>query len=113
VLTVDNFRGWNSGENYIFPVSGVYYVYGQVLMSSAETNLSAGIAVSGGTIQWGASVRSDGTAEPLCATVRREIRVTAGEYVTLYCCQNSGSTLSLLTSGGASYSTMIIIFRGF
>jgi hypothetical protein len=113
VLTVDNFRGWNSGENYIFPASGVYYVYGQVLLESAEMNMSAGISISGGTIQWGASVRTAGTAEPLCATVRREIRVTAGQYVTLYCTQNSGGTLSLLTGGGDAYSTLVIVWRGF
>lgn len=112
-LTVDNFRGWNSGENYIFPAAGVYYVYGQVLLETAEMNMSAGISISGGTIQWGASVRTAGTAEPLCATVRREIRVTAGQYVTLYCSQNSGGTLSLLTGGGDAYSTLVIVWRGF
>ena len=111
--TVDNFRGWNSEDVYVFPVSGLYYIYGQVLLESAETNMSAGISVSAGTIQWGASVRSAGTAEPLCATVRREIRVTAGQYVRLYCSQNSGSTQPLLTGGGDAYSTLLILWRGF
>lgn len=112
-LTVDNFRGWNSGENYVFPFAGVYYVYGQVLIGDADdTNLSAGISVSGGTVQWGASVRSAGTSLPLCATVRREIRVTAGQYVTLYGSQNSGGTLAL-TGSGSSCSTLLVVFRGF
>lgn len=111
--TVDNFRGWNSGENYVFPVAGVYYIYGQVTISEAETSLSAGISVSGGTIQWGDSIRgSPGTAVSICATVRREIRVTAGQYVTLYGSQNSGSTQTLNT-GPVNYCSMIIVFRGF
>jgi hypothetical protein len=112
-LTVDNFRGWNSGENYVFPVSGVYYIYGQVLLSAAVTNASAGISISGGTIQWGTSARTSSTALELCVTVRREIRVTAGQYVTLYCSQNSGDTLSLVSAGGDSYSTLLVVFRGF
>lgn len=110
--TVDNFRGWNSGENYVFPVAGVYYVYGQVTISSAEVNLSAGISVSAGTIQWGDSIRTNGTGESLCATVRREIRVSAGDYVTLYGSQNSGSTQTL-NSGPTNYCTMIVVWRGF
>ena len=110
--TVDNFRAWNSGENYVFPVAGVYYIYGQVSISSAEVNLSAGISVSAGTIQWGDSIRTNGTAVSLCATVRREIRVTAGEYVTLYGSQNSGSTQTL-NSGPVNYCTLLVVWRGF
>ena len=110
--TVDNFSGWNSAAEYVFPVSGVYYVYGQVLLESAETNASAGIAVSGGTVSWGDSVRTSSTAESLCPTVRREIRVTAGQYVSLYVSQSSGGTLSLPTSGDV-YSTLLVVFRGF
>ena len=110
--TVDNFSGWNSAAEYVFPVSGVYYVYGQVLLESAETNASAGIAVSGGTVIWGDSVRTSSTAESLCPTVRREIRVTAGQYVSLYVSQSSGGTLSLPTSGDV-YSTLLVVFRGF
>ena len=113
VLTVDNFRGWNSGENYVFPIAGVYYVYGQVMLASAITSLSAGISVNGGTIDWGSSLRTTGaTAENLCATVRREIRVNAGDYVTLYCSQNSGSTQSLVGTA-TSHATLLVVFRGF
>ena len=113
VLSVDNFRGWNSGENYVFPVAGVYYVYGQVLLESAVTSLSVGISINGGTIDWGGSIRtSAGTAENLCATVRREIRVDAGDYVTLYCSQNSGGTLSLVSTA-TSHSTLIVVWRSF
>jgi hypothetical protein len=112
-LTVDNFRGWNSGENYIFPAAGIYYVYGQVTISAAETSLSAGISVSGGTIQWGDSIRgSPSAAVSICATVRREIRVNAGDYVTLYGSQNSGATQNL-NSGPVNYCTLVIVFRGF
>lgn len=111
--TVDNFRGWNSGQNYVFPVAGVYYVYGQVLLAATTaSNLSAGISVSGGTIDWGSSIRVAGTSLPQCATVRREIRVTAGQYVTLYASQNSGGTLAL-TGSGSSCSTLLIVWRGF
>jgi hypothetical protein len=110
---IDNFHAWNSGENYVFPVAGLYYIYGHVLLNSAITSLSAGISINGGTIQWGASVRtSGGTAENLCATVRREIRVDADDFVTLYCSQNSGSTLGL-ANAATSHSTLIVVWRGF
>ena len=74
-------------------------------------NLSAGISVTGGTIDWGGSIRTSGTAENLCATVRREIRVDAGDYVTLYCSQNSGDTLSLVGTA-TSHATLIVCWRG-
>ena len=111
--TVDNFRGWNSGQNYVFPVAGVYYVYGQVLLASAITNLSAGISVSGGTIDWGGSIRTAGTEVLLCATVRREIRVDAGDYVTLYVNQDSSDTQALPGTSSSTHSTLIVVFRGF
>jgi hypothetical protein len=109
--TLDNFRGWNSGESYVFPVSGVYYVYGQVFIEAAITNLSAGLSVSGGTTMWGDSIRSQ-TSLKMCATVRKTLRVTAGQYVQLYGCNNSNTTVSLDGDSGGC-SILIVLWRGF
>ena len=110
--TVDNFRAWNSGESYVFPVAGVYYVYGQVSISPCVTNLSAGLSVTGGTVQWGDSIRTAATGVSLCATVRRHLRVNAGDYVQLYGSQNSEDTQTL-TNSTANYCSLIVLWRGF
>jgi hypothetical protein len=107
---VDNFGGWNSSNKsqYVFPVSGNYYVYGQVTTGTASANISAGLAFNGGTIQWGTTYRMLAT---LCSpTVRRHVRVTAGEYVQLY--GSSSSAVTLPTSATQS-SRLIVVFRGF
>jgi hypothetical protein len=111
--TLDNFSGYNGSSQYTFPVAGVYYVYGQVPIAgtAAFGNLSAGIAISGGTIQWGDSVRSQ-TAIPGTATVRKHVRVTAGQTLQLYGHQDTGAAQAVGVSANA-YPLLLVVWRGF
>lgn len=112
----DNFSGWPfaTPTRYVFPVSGTWYLYGQVYVtdSASPLNLSAGLAVSGGTIMWGKRVRSAGSvSEGVCVTVRRTLRVTAGQYAEVYASQASGGSLAWKTTA-QSCSRMIAVWRG-
>jgi hypothetical protein len=110
-VTLDNFSGWNaSSHEYVFPVAGVYYVFGQVPFQAAVNNYSVGISVNGGTIQWGDSLRSQ-TSLLSCPVVRKHIRVNAGDAVTLQAnVAGSGVTLENVSN---SYATLLVIWRGF
>lgn len=113
---VDNFSGWSAATGrYTFPVSGAYYVYGQVSMAAAANyTAAAGIGISGGAINWGTTYRNtSGTSLAMTATVRRVMRVTAGQYVSLFTSQNSGGGLALSTAGFKQASKLIVVFRSF
>jgi hypothetical protein len=107
---VDNFSGW-SGSEYVFPVSGTYYVYGEIVPTTGLPNISAGLAISGGQIQWGDSIKppASGTSW-FTPTVRRLLRVTAGQYVQLY--GSSSIAQNLQTAYGAT-SRLVVVFRSF
>ena len=113
--TADNFGGWSSGTPTVWtvPVSGVYFVYGQVPLSStaAWNNLSAGVSVSGGTITWGDSLRSQ-TAQVGCATFRGHLRLTAGQTLALYGSQSSAAAQPVV-DGSDWYPTLVALWRGF
>ena len=114
---VDNFGGWTSfnANQYVFPVSGTYYLYGQVYLADASSPVlvSAGLSVNGGTVWWGDRTLSAGnTADGVCATVRRVVRVQAGEYAEVFGSQGSGGPLAVLGTA-ASHSRLLAIFRGF
>jgi hypothetical protein len=108
---LDNFSGWDSATHeYIVPISGVYYVYGQVAFQPAVNNYSVGISVSGSTVQWGDSVRTQ-TSLLGCATVRKTLRLTATETVTLQASvSNNNVTLENVSN---SYATLVMVWRGF
>jgi hypothetical protein len=113
----DNFSGWSSANptRYVFPVSGTYYLHGQVYCTDAASPfvLSAGLAISGGTIQWGDRTETAGTSTSACATVRRAaVRVAAGQYAEAYGCQGSGGSLALKNSGNA-FCKFLAVWRGF
>jgi hypothetical protein len=110
-VTVDNFSGWNAtSHEYVFPVAGTYFVYGQVPFQPAINNYSAGISINGGTVQWGDSVRTQ-TSLLGCVTVRKTIRVNAGDAVTLQTSvSNNAATLENVSN---SYATLVICWRGF
>jgi hypothetical protein len=114
--TVDNFSGFSGSGTYTVPVAGVYLVYGQVYYTGTTSvcNYGAGISVSGGTIQWGNVIRSDtsGGAETFCANVTKHLRLTAGQTITLWAYQDSGSAMATI-SAGPSRSRLICIFRSF
>jgi hypothetical protein len=111
---LDNFGGWNGATAYFAPFPGIYYVYGQVFMQSASGYTAvAGLSVNSGTVQWGAGpTNQSSTSRPLCATVRRHLRLNAGDNVQLFVTQNSGSSIGLSNSAGF-VSKMIVVFRRF
>jgi hypothetical protein len=112
---IDNWSGWNGSTGYVFPVSGTYFVYGQVYLGDASSpvSISAGLAVDGGTIMWGDRVESTGNpANEICATVRRTLRVQGGQYVEVYGSQGSGAGLNVIGTS-ASHSRLVVCFRGF
>jgi hypothetical protein len=109
---VDNFSGFASNA-YTIPVSGIYYVYGQVYLAGATVGFScsAGIAVNAGTILWGVRFRSAATsAVGQCPTVRKVLRLTAGQTITLYGTQSSGANMVTLASGAVK-SKLICVWR--
>lgn len=112
--TVDNFSGWTGGvgtSSYTVPLSGVYFVYGQVAFNAGSENCSAGISIAGGTVQWGDSIRTAGTSLITCPTVSKLLRITSGQTVQLM-----GTTtvaLGLSTANSSFYSTLIVVWRGF
>jgi hypothetical protein len=114
---VDSFGGWSSGAptRYTFPVSGTYYLYGQVYLTDASSPVlvSAGLAISGGTIYWGDRTLSAGsTSQGVCATARRVLRVTAGQYAEVYGSQGSGGSLAVKALS-VSHCRLIAVWRGF
>lgn len=112
---IDNWSGFNGTTGYVFPVSGTYFLYGQVYLGDASSpvNISAGLAVDGGTIMWGDRVESTGNpANEICATVRRVLRVQGGQYAEVYGSQNSGGNLNVIGTS-ASHSRLVAVFRGF
>jgi hypothetical protein len=111
---VDNWGGFNGTTGYVFPVPGTYFLYGQVYLQSAASPglVSAGLSISGGTIMWGDRTLSSGsTADGVCATVRRTLRVAAGQTVQVYGSQGSGGSLNVLGTF-ATHSRLIVVFRG-
>jgi hypothetical protein len=112
---IDNFGGFAS-NTYTVPVSGVYHVYGQVYYAGSTSGFpaSAGIRISGGTIQWGTLwAFNGGTAQTLAATVRRNYRLTAGQTIQLYAYQAVGSNMNTEYSPPNQTSKLIIVFRSF
>lgn len=111
--TLDNYSGWNGTTEYVFPFSGVYDVYGQAFLAPLQAgNISAGIGITGGTIQWGDSMRCQTNTLSACPSVRKLMRVQAGDYAQLFVAQNSGGTIALDGTSDA-YSTLICVWRGF
>lgn len=113
----DNFTGWASGNptRYTFPVSGTWFLYGQVYLADTTASYvaSAGLAISGGTIMWGDRQKTAGSSsETICATVRRVLRVTGGQYAEVYGSQNSGAARTISVSA-SQHCRMIAIWRGF
>jgi hypothetical protein len=109
--TLDNFSGWNGSSTYTFPVSGVYYVYGQIPFQAAVNNYSAGISISGGTVQWGDSVRNQTGGNLASAIVRKVVRVTAGQTLTLQA--NITNNNVALENVSNCYATLVVVWKGF
>jgi hypothetical protein len=113
--TYDNFSGWSAGSSteYVFPVAGVYYIYGAVVTPSGPNNISVGLGISGGTIAWGDSQRLQSSLDG-GTSVRKRLRVTAGQYVQLFVSvSNTGGTLPTGGLGGSNISTLVVVWEGF
>jgi len=111
----DNFAGLSS-STYTVPVSGTYFVYGQVYWagSAAAVQLATGISVNGGTIDWGGVVRADTTAgaTPFCTAYARTLRLTAGNTIEMFGSQNAGANMATLASTQQK-SRLVMVFRSF
>jgi hypothetical protein len=114
-VTIDNYSGFSvSTHLYTAPVAGNYFCYGQVCfnaVSSAYT-LAAGLSVNGGTISWGDAVyQSASAAVGNGCTVRRRLRLNAGDTVGLYGQQSSGGAVELNTSA-VNQTRLIVCWEG-
>ena len=110
---IDNFGGV-AGSSYTIQVAGCYFVYGQVYLAGSSTlfGCSAGISVNGGTIQWGDLMRvaTSSGGIGMCPVVRRLLRLSAGDVLTLY--GYTSLTMNTVNSG-ATYSKIIALWRSF
>jgi len=97
--TVDNYTAWDGTNNqYVCPVAGVYYVYGQVGLAGSGSSgaYAAGISVNGGTTTWGQRVNANAdTGHVVDVAICRRVRVTAGQTISLQGSQNTGGALAL------------------
>ena len=114
--TVDNFGGFSGSGTYTFPLAGVYLVYGQIYYagSTSTTAYGAGISISGGTIQWGTVSESQTSSgvKTFCMTVNRNVRVTAGQALTLWAYQGSGSGMATVSNvSNGNISRLIVVYR--
>lgn len=112
----DNFSGSASGAEYIIPLSGTYFVWGQVYFGGAAVsgyNFAAGVSANGSTITWGTvSTSTSNTGESYCATVSGVGRYVTGESLTLWAFQNSGSAMST-AAAQVTNSRLIVVWRSF
>lgn len=111
---VDNYAGLSSSV-YTAAVAGTYLVYGQVYLTGATSTFicSAGVQQNSGTIQWGTLFRTDTstTAQTVCAWYGpRLMRLSAGDTLTLYAYQNSGSAMDTVATAGSN-SRLIAVWR--
>lgn len=109
-VTVDNFSGF-SASTYTFPVSGVYYVYGCVPFAAGVNNYHLGISISGGTVQWGDSIRNQTAGNAGAPSVRKHIRVTAGQTLTLQACIVNTAVSTVINAN--AFAVLIAVWRGF
>lgn len=111
---IDNFGAWNGTSGWVAPVAGLYYVFGQVyLQATASYTMGAGLRINSGTTQWGSTPANQSTtARTMCATVRRHLRLNAGDTIQLLGTQNSGAPIALQNVAG-QVSKLIVVFRSF
>jgi hypothetical protein len=109
-MTVDNYGAFSNAANtWTAPVSGIYWLYGQVSLSAQPTSVAvaAGLTVnsanynSGSTVTlWGGAFAA-GTVNINSAIARRRLRLDGGDTVRLAGWQrdSGGNTAPVLGSG--------------
>lgn len=112
----DNYGGWSSVTNpsrYTFPVSGRYYVYGQVAFPSSNSGQWQVALRVNGSSEWAGTRTSAPTTSTsgMILAAERYLRVSAGDYVEVTATQSSGSTVTLATTA-PSYSKLVVLWRG-
>jgi hypothetical protein len=117
--TVDNYSAY-SGSTWTAPVSGIYYAYGQVGITTNSTGVSlgAGLTVnssnynSGSTFTiWGGTMGVVASAVQV-NNVRRRLRLNAGDTVKLAGFQrDSGGTAALLNFANDWVSRLIVVWE--
>jgi hypothetical protein len=123
-LIVDNYSAFNTGSNvWTAPVAGMYYCYGQVDCNTTASSqvLAAGLTVTtafrnGGApfTWWGGGVNETAAAEDNCATVVRNIRLHAGDKISLGAYQKDSGAAGHTMNGnsGNSRCRLITLWRG-
>jgi hypothetical protein len=115
--TVDNYSAFTTGASagYTAPVSGNYFVYGQLNMGTNANGgaYGAGLAVNGGTVVWGEVVHrlSGGDTSGTGVSVQRHVRLNAGDKVALMVTQSSGSSVAYGT-GLDNQCRMVVVWEG-
>jgi hypothetical protein len=120
--TIDNFSGFAS-NSYTIPVSGIYEITGQVYFVGSSSGSSWGAAIiDNNGVRYQGDFYRTATSSPLqqSPAVRRLLRLTAGQTITLQGFQNSGAGVSTnavqtLAAGTLAqyFSRLIIVFRSF
>lgn len=110
---IDNYSGLSSSV-YTAPTGGIYLLYGQVYLTGSTSvfTCAAGFQVNTGTIQWGANFRTltSSGAQQVCPWFTRQVRLNAGDTVTLYGFQNSGSAMDTVATTTTN-SRLIAVWR--
>jgi hypothetical protein len=110
-VAVDNYGGITTGASggYTAPVTGNYFVYGQVNLgaTAAGGSYGAGLSVAGGTTMWGDVVAKSSDTQGAGAGIGRRLRLTAGQQVQLVGTQNTGAAIAY--DGAAIGQTRLIV----
>lgn len=110
-VDVDNYSAYSSGV-YTAPVSGRYFLAGQVNYASSSTTATyaCGVKVNS-TLYLGSAVRFAGSSLVGGADVVKRVRLNAGDTVQLVAAQTTGSSLGLSTSTG-NQTRLIVVWEG-
>ena len=118
---VDTYGAWDTGNStWTAPVSGLYYAYGQVALTTAAgaVSMAAGLTVnssnynSGSTYTiWGGTMATNASTVSV-NNVRRRLRLNAGDTIRLAGFQKDSSAASnALNTSGSWLSRIIIVFE--
>lgn len=123
---VDNYSafGPGGGNNWVVPVGGVYWLWGQVDINLLTTsqNLAAGLTITsplyngGQTFTWwgGAMPTQAVSGEDNCATVCHQLRLNPGDTVSLggYQRDSGANAVQVNGSAGAARCRLISVWKG-